>query len=151
MLTRTTAILTGLGAALGAGVMYLLDPKNGRRRRALLGDKLTRARHEVEDKVGQTARDAKNRAKGLAHETRSQLESDEVPDDVLVDRVRSEMGHVIDHPGEVTVTALGGRVTLSGEVKPDEVERLTKHVSSVSGVQGVDNRLGTSKAQATAN
>lgn len=143
---KTTAIIAGLGAAVGAGLAYLFDPTHGRRRRALLGDKLTSARHEAEEKVAKTARDAKNRAKGLAHETRGHLEHEEVPDDVLVDRVRSEMGHVIDHPGEVTVTALGGRVTLSGEVKPEEVEKLTQHVARVRGVAGIDNRLGVTRA-----
>lgn len=145
MIRKTTAMLLGLGAAAGAGVMYLLDPKQGRRRRALVGDKLTKARHETRDAVARTARDAKNRAKGLAHEARKRTEGEEVPDDVLVNRVRSEMGHVIEHPHQVTVTSLGGRVTLSGTVKPEEAERLTHRVAEISGVQDVESRLETTE------
>lgn len=146
MIRKTTALIAGLGAALGAGVMYLLDPKQGRRRRSLVGDKLTKARHKTQDAVTRTARDAKNRASGLAHEAKLRVGGQEgdVPDDVLVNRVRAEMGHVIEKPQEVTVTSLGGRVTLSGKVKPEEVERLTSTVSHVAGVVGVENRLDTS-------
>ena len=141
MFDKKMLTIAGVGAALGATVMYLLDPKQGRRRRALLGDKLTHARHEAEDAVTGTARDARNRAKGVAHETKRRLEKEEVPDDVLVDRVRSEMGHLIEQPGAVTVTALGGRVTLSGAVKPDEGEKLTRELAEGQGVAGVETRL----------
>lgn len=145
MIRKTTAVIAGLGAAIGAGVMYLLDPKQGRRRRSLVGDKLTKARHQTQDTLTRTARDAKNRAQGLVHEKRKRAEGEEVPDDVLVDRVRSEMGHMIDKPQDVTVTALGGRVTLAGTAKPEEVERLTEHVSQMAGVAGVENRLDASQ------
>lgn len=145
MFRKTTAVIAGLGAALGAGVMYLLDPSHGRRRRALVRDKLNKAGHETADTAGRAARDVKNRAKGLAHETRKRLEGEEVPDDVLVNRVRSELGHVVDHPGAVTVTALGGRVTLSGHVKPQEVETLAERLAHVAGVEGIENRLEVSE------
>ena len=145
MVRKTTALIAGLGAAIGAGVMYLLDPGQGRRRRAVLGDKLTKAGHATQDAVGRTAKDARNRAQGLAHEVRKRRSHEEVPDDVLVDRVRSEMGHVVGRPSEVTVTALGGRVTLSGTVREDEAETLAKHVSKIPGVAGVENRLNASQ------
>ena len=48
---------------------------------------------------------------------------------------------MVERPADVTVTALGGRVTLSGKVRDDEVETLTKHVSKLPGVAGVENRL----------
>jgi len=141
MLRKTTALIAGLGTALGAGVMYLLDPDKGRRRRALLGDKLSKAGRTARDQVAGTARDAGNRARGLLHETRARRAGDEVPDDVLVDRVRSAMGHVVDHPGEVTVTALGGRVTLAGNLGDEEAEELARRVAKLPGVMGVENRL----------
>jgi len=141
MIRKTTALIVGAGAALGAGVMYLLDPDKGRRRRALLGDKLSKAGRTGREQLARTARDATNRAKGLAYRQRARHAGEEVPDDVLVDRVRSEMGHLVDHPGEVTVTALGGRVTLAGTVGENEADELAKRIAKVPGVSGVENRL----------
>lgn len=138
---KTTAMIAGLGAAIGAGVMYLMDPAKGRRRRALVGDKLNSAGHAAADAVTRTGRDAKNRAKGLLHENKQRLAGEEVPDDVLVQRVRSEMGHVIDKPQDVTVTALGGRVTLDGTVAEGKVDDLVDRVEKMPGVAGVENRL----------
>jgi osmotically-inducible protein OsmY len=145
MIRKTTALIAGVGAALGAGVMYLLDPDKGRRRRSVLGDKVNKARHSAQDAVTRTARDAANRTRGLVHEQKKRRSQEEVPDDVLVSRVRSEMGHVVERPSEVTVTALGGRVTLSGTVRDEEIEALTKHVAKLPGVAGVENRLNAAQ------
>jgi hypothetical protein len=54
------------GAGLGAGLMYLLDPQAGRRRRALVRDKAVSLAREVEDAAGVVTQDMKNRAQGLA-------------------------------------------------------------------------------------
>lgn len=61
---RGAAMLAGLG--LGAGLMYLFDPRQGRRRRALARDKIVRMAHQAEDAVDVVTRDMKNRARGLA-------------------------------------------------------------------------------------
>jgi hypothetical protein len=63
------AILCGL--TLGAGLMYLLDPERGRRRRALMRDKLMSASNSASDALGAKARDLSNRARGLMHEAGS--------------------------------------------------------------------------------
>lgn len=138
---KTTAMIAGIGAALGAGVMYLLDPDKGRRRRSLLSDKLNSTTQATADAVARTGRDASNRAKGMLHENKQRLAGEEVPDDVLVNRVRAEMGHVVSNASEVTVSALGGRVTLSGTAAADEVDALEKRVAKIPGVAGVENRL----------
>jgi len=54
------------GAGLGVGLMYVLDPQAGRRRRALARDKMMRLAHETQDAAGVVARDMRNRAQGLA-------------------------------------------------------------------------------------
>lgn len=56
------------GAAIGAGIMYLLDPDGGRRRRALVRDQLVSAGHKASDAVGATSRDMTNRARGVVAE-----------------------------------------------------------------------------------
>ena len=65
-------LLTGL--AVGAGVMYLLDPVQGRRRRALLRDQLVHGAHKASDQADAKMRDLRNRAYGLAAETRGAVE-----------------------------------------------------------------------------
>ncbi len=54
------------GVGLGAGLMYILDPEQGRHRRALARDKAVRLAHEAEDALGVVSKDVRNRAQGLA-------------------------------------------------------------------------------------
>jgi len=56
---------------LGALTMYLLDPQQGRRRRALLQDQLTHAKRLVGERAEGKARDLANRA------VRTELEPDQ--------------------------------------------------------------------------
>jgi len=64
-----------------------------------------------------------------------------VTDEVLVERVRARLGHVVSHPRSIEVTANQGRVTLRGPVLAREVDDLLRAVASVRGVSGVENRL----------
>jgi hypothetical protein len=61
---------------LGALAMYLLDPQQGRRRRALLQDQLTHARTGLRKRAAGTARDLSNRAHGMAAEARSAISTE---------------------------------------------------------------------------
>jgi hypothetical protein len=63
-MNRAAALMVGAG--LGAGVMYLLDPDLGRRRRAIARDKAVRLAHETRDAAEVVTRDVQNRAQGLA-------------------------------------------------------------------------------------
>jgi uncharacterized membrane protein len=136
---RTMSLFAGIG--LGAGLMYFLDPQTGRRRRALLRDQLVSATSRLDDCLGATWSDVRQRMQGLAAEA-SALFTREPPDDrVMAERVRSKIGRYLSHPGSVEVAARDGRVTLSGPVLAREVDWLLDAVSSVPGVTGVDNRL----------
>lgn len=84
---RGLLILGCLG--LGAGLMYLLDPNNGTRRRALVRDKAQSYWKRQEDFLGKTVRDVRNRTRGLVAEARSHLSSTEVPDDASAERQQS--------------------------------------------------------------
>jgi uncharacterized protein HemX len=69
--TQSLLILGCVG--IGAGLMYMLDPKAGQRRRALVYDKAQSYWHATCDFLAKTGRDASNRTRGLVHETRTQL------------------------------------------------------------------------------
>jgi hypothetical protein len=123
--------------------MYIFDPLIGRRRRALARDKMTRFFHKTVDACDVTSRDLKNRVLGLAAETKSLIskEKEEASDEVLAQRVRSSLGPMVSHPSSIEVKAQKGRVTLSGPILADEVDRLVSHVSSIRGVEEVVNQL----------
>src|SRR5436305_3939020 len=116
---RGLALLAGVG--VGAGLMYLLDPQTGRRRRALVRDQAYHVWNEAQDGWDTLRSDVRNRAYGLASETRSRFAREEVGDPVLCERVRARLGRVVSHPRAIDVTAQDGRVTLSGDILADEV------------------------------
>ncbi len=133
------ALVTGVG--LGAGLMFLLDPQQGTRRRALLRDKLSRVLNKTGDTIGGVSRDVANRARGLAAVARSSMTSAEASDDVIAARVRSKLGRVVSHPGSIAVAVREGTVTLTGPVLESEVDRVINRVESVRGVRQVENHL----------
>jgi hypothetical protein len=136
---------------LGASVMYMLDPRLGRRRRALIRDKAQAYWRRTGKFLSQTARDARQRTYGLITETQTQIRGADVPEDaVLVARVRAQIGHVVSQAGTIDVTAHQGRVTLSGSIATHEVEKLLSTVASVAGVTAVINRLEGNHATASA-
>ena len=135
LLRALTAVVTG------AGLMYLLDPDGGRRRRTLVRDQLVRAAHRTGDAVDTTSRDVTNRARGVVAELRSRLSNAHVSDEVLHERVRARIGSVIGHAGAIEVGIEEGRVTLRGPILADEVDRLVRRVRAVPGVREVANQL----------
>ncbi len=128
-------------AAAGAFSMYLLDPDHGRRRRAIMRDRVASGMSRLDDATSVASRDLRNRARGLAHEVRSRFTHEEVPDEILCERVRSRLGWAVSHPGAIEVSALSGRVTLSGAVLEREYVRLLRTVWAVRGVADVEDRL----------
>jgi hypothetical protein len=130
------------GAGIGAGLMFILDPAGGRRRRALVRDKTRGAWNDATGAVRRRSRDAANHVRGAAASARSLFRRREASDDdVLAARVRSRIGHVISHPGALDILARGGAVTLGGPVLAGEVTELLAAVSAVKGVERVNNRL----------
>lgn len=130
------SFLGGVGA--GAGLVYLLDPAQGRRRRALARDQAVHLWHDAADATGVAGRDLGHRAAGLRALAGGHAAPD---DDTLVARVRARLGRAVSHPRAVAVAAAGGRVTLSGKVLAAEAAGLRAAVAAVPGVAGVDDRL----------
>ena len=114
-----TAVQTLVAAGLGAGLMYLLDPAGGRRRRSLVRDQVRSMLVQTGDAVDVTGRDMRNRAQGVVAEIRSLLRDDgPVSDDLLLRRVRSRIGEVTGHAGGLEATVSDGRVTPSMSMLP---------------------------------
>ena len=63
----------GLGAGLGAGLMYLLDPESGKRRRAVAKDKTVHAIKKGGRTLGKKSSHLGKRGKGLVLEATSKL------------------------------------------------------------------------------
>jgi hypothetical protein len=137
MLTMTSVV----GAVAGAGLMYVLDPVAGSRRRALARDKTGFARRQVTDAIGTILRDAQNRLRGLVAALVSELRPGKVPDHVLGDRIRSRLGTLVRYPRLVHVRCENGNVFLGGVVASDEVARAVRRIRGMQGVDRVENGL----------
>jgi BON domain len=129
------------GAGIGAGMMYMLDPDRGGRRRALLRDKAIRLTTEAGCALGKLSRDLGNRAVGAVSEIRASLSEGDIPDSVLVDRVKSRLGRYPVHDRSITVDAHDGVVSLAGDALADEFPTMLSAVSHVRGVKDVVNNL----------
>jgi hypothetical protein len=134
-------MLLGGGAGVGAGLMYLLDPQSGNRRRAVARDKAVSAANKSGDTLRKASKDLGNRGKGLYAAVGSRLSSDEASDPKLTARVRSVLGHHVSHPGAVTVYAENGKITLGGPILVSELAGFLAAVEAVKGVQGVLDHL----------
>ena len=134
------AALVG-GVGLGAALMYFFDPDRGKRRRALVRDKFEAAGNKASCYAGKMGRDIRNRAYGMASETKSLFRHEDVTDEVLVDRVRARLGRYPVHIGSIDVGAHNGVVTLSGPILAREEPQVLRATRFVRGVKEVNNQL----------
>ncbi|HYY69063.1 MAG TPA: BON domain-containing protein, partial [Terriglobales bacterium] len=133
------------GAGIGAGLMYLMDPDRGNRRRMLVRDQAVHGLHLGARAADKAIRDLQNRARGTVAEAWAGFRREEMPDAVIAERVRARLGRLVSHPNSIEVTAQQGRVTLSGPVLEHEVRELISRVRSIRGVRDVNNRLDIHK------
>jgi hypothetical protein len=137
MNTATILVAAGLGAAL----TFMLDPNSGRRRRARVRDRITRATHVARQGMDATTRDLRNRARGVAATARQRLSDRGVDDARLEERVRARLGRAASHPRAIEVAAFEGDVTLRGPILSSEVQDVIALVRGIPGVQRVINGL----------
>lgn len=133
--------LLGSGAGVGAGLMYLLDPAGGRRRRAFARDKAVSAVSTGGDSLRKVSTDLGNRTKDLYAAVGSRLRKDEVSDRRLKALVRSTLEQELSYPSAVVVDVVDGQCTLGGAVLASELAELLAAVEAVKGVQGILNHL----------
>jgi hypothetical protein len=128
------------GAAIGAALLFVLDPNEGARRRAMLRDKLVRARRVAGEAAGATIRDMSNRARGIAASVRGRF-GENVSDDVVGERVRARLGRASSHARALDVDVRNGCVTVRGPILSSEVRGVLAVAAGVRGVQGVVDEL----------
>jgi uncharacterized membrane protein len=132
------------GLALGAAVMYFLDPHSGRRRRARVRDRVVHTMNVAEEGMERLAQDFGNRARGTVARTRRRVfPLPPVEDDRLEARVRSALGRLTSHPSAIQVEAHDGVVTLRGPILEHEIGEVLVGVRRVPGVRRVESRLET--------
>jgi osmotically-inducible protein OsmY len=132
-----------LAAAAGAAAAHLLDPDRGRARRARLRDQARSTFRRDVRAVLRRLRYNRGKIKGLVHETAGQRPAPPVHDQVLVDKIRSEvLGRLPEIAHHVTLDAADGVVTLRGQLDSShEIARLETSVRRVAGVRRVVNLL----------
>lgn len=145
-----TAVTAAACLAAGLGLMYLMDPQEGRRRRAIARDKTFKWLREIGDMSRKTGRHWANKSKGYAHETRKAASAmtggvfgEEGYGRALADRVRSRIS-TLGRGRNVNVDCDDcGRVTLGGDCAPEDIAILVTEVQAIPGVDTIDNRLST--------
>ena len=136
--------LLALGALLGAAIAYLIDPQNGRRRRALLRDRSAALVRQGGRKTAGAGRAVAAEAYGVSQKVQHLREEPKEYDDAtLAQKVQSEIFRDADAPkGQVDVNAEDGIVVLRGEVeRPELIEELVERARKVQGVRDVQNLL----------
>lgn len=135
------------GVVIGGGLMFLLDPGAGRRRRALVRDKTVRWSRATGDAVETSWRRIEGTRRGLAAAVwQFRTSKAEVDDRTLEARLRTCIGRHSSHPGAIDVAVEDGCVKLSGKVLAEEVREVLSCASEVHGVRAVDNELEVHQA-----
>lgn len=132
---RDTGVLL-LGAGVGAGLMYLLDPRGGAYRRSIVRDRLYSFGKDTLDQANRRSRDLIQRARGQQYELRHRGEH--VDDDTLAERARAQLGHVVSHPGALEIEAVGGCVIVRGPVLHGERNKIEDRLHKTRGVKRSD-------------
>jgi osmotically-inducible protein OsmY len=129
------------GFILGGVTVALLDPRRGAARRALLRDKALSAVRDAAETGSRRARDLRQRLQGVVYEAKARMSEQDVPDDILIERVRAQIGRPVSHPRAIDVRAESGRVVLSGPILADEADDLIRRISRIPGVRSIESQL----------
>lgn len=106
-------------------------------------DKAASAGHDAERLARGASKHAVNQLRGAAAEAQSRVRPAPLGDSFLHERIRSQLGSLVDQPGNLQVKVDHGHITLSGSATPSEIQSLLAAVSAMQGVEGVDNRLSS--------
>lgn len=130
------------GAITGAVAMFLWDPRSGKRRRAMWRQRAASKYRGASQTVAAHSRDLGGRARGAMQDMKASTEPAAPPsDDILKERVRARLGHVVSHAHSLEVQAEDGMVTISGPVAQGVEQALIDEISRVPGVRDVETEL----------
>ncbi len=130
----------------GAGLMYLLDPVRGARRRSTLATQFWHVMRTERALIDRARRDLGNRVRGTIDQLRSRRQTvAPVTDDILDLRVRSKLGHCVSHARAVLVDVVDGHVTLAGPIFAHEADHLLSEIAGIRGVKEVLDALDRHK------
>jgi uncharacterized membrane protein len=134
---KLSALLYGLG--IGAGLMYFLDPDNGVRRKNMVRERAMSLQNRSDEAIEMATRDLRNRTIGFLSEGMTLIGDQDLPDAVLEERIRTQMGRMARHPGGVRVRVENKQAILEGDVLQDEVDGLINGITRMRGITGVRN------------
>jgi uncharacterized membrane protein len=129
------------GIALGAGLMFLLDPRRGAGRRAGLKSRAAHAVRATEALLESGARDLEQRARGTLAAAAARLRRDDADDEVIALRVRAALGRHTARAHAIAVEVRDGDVQLTGHVLSSEWQAIVDRMKRVRGVRRVVDRL----------
>lgn len=139
---RQLAIGFIAGIAIGTSLMYLLDPRTGNRRRAIVRDKAVHVAKRSTGLAGKSYRHLRNKIEGAIAIVANTLQPQGgVSDRKLLERIRSTVGRTVPRPGAVDFAVHEGRVTVRGYLRPHEAGQVIQAVEAVPGVSGVENQI----------
>jgi hypothetical protein len=137
-MTRPGALLRG--ALVGAAATYFFDPDVGRRRRALVRDRIVHWLAVVRQELESELHDLRNRTRGAVASVRRIGAAPKSSDEAIAGRIRARL-RSLEHPGAVRVAVREGRVHLAGPVLPRDAERARRIVRHVRGAQELVDEL----------
>jgi osmotically-inducible protein OsmY len=131
------------GVAAGTIAMYYLDKQSGRRRRALVRDKVVAAGHDAADLAESAGKRTVDHLKGIVATGRFDRVGGDRPetDSQLHERIRARLGRIVSHPKSIQVEVDRGSVCLRGHILTSELDELLYDVRHMRGVQTVRNEL----------
>jgi hypothetical protein len=130
------------GIAVGATLMYFLEPRTRLRRQAVLRDQAVRMAHRSIILGSKLSRHLRNRFQGIVALTADLIRPEGIDSDAKVAaRVRSALGRATRHAHTITVEVYEGRVSLKGPLAAHEAGGVIRVTERVRGVTRVDNLL----------
>lgn len=128
--------------AVGGAAAYLLDPQQGRGRRARMRDQARAAARRRRLEAERSVRYAQGRLEGTAAAVRGKRRFTPADDRALADKLKEVLSRTSSDTSDVTVEVVDGVATLRGELgTPQEVQEITRACAEVNGIERVENLL----------
>ena len=126
---------------VGAFLAYLLDPQQGKGRRARLRDQTKAQLRDLRGAIRRRSEYEAGRIRGVAHEVVEPFTADdrEFDDVSLRQKIKSEvLGR--ERLSDVEVDVENGMVTVTGSLEDAQSRRIAEQVAKIPGVESVDFR-----------